>query len=118
MRTFQQGMLEPEDDLDKKLEEVLLPRFKKFATFAHMALKSELPYPSTVDDYEKDLRGVVYEAVKATERSFLDAGWQPPHHTTESEPRTPGDDNVDQYKCPSYFDEDRKLQNCTCGKCV
>lgn len=22
-----------------------------------------------------------------------------------------------QYKCPSYYDDNNELQNCTCGKC-
>lgn len=25
--------------------------------------------------------------------------------------------HIEQYQCQSYFDDDNKLQNCTCGKC-
>jgi len=24
---------------------------------------------------------------------------------------------VEQYQCPSYYDENNELQDCTCGKC-
>lgn len=31
---------------------------------------------------------------------------------------TPIDDNpTEHYKCPSYYDNNNQLQNCTCGKC-
>jgi len=26
-------------------------------------------------------------------------------------------DEVETYQCPSYYDDDNVLQDCTCGKC-
>lgn len=31
--------------------------------------------------------------------------------------KTPVDEVVEQYACPSYFDDDNVLQSCECGRC-